>query len=112
VPGAHVCNPSYLGGWDPEDGGLKPAWATSSQDLPPTSPCKITRAKWTGGVAQAVDACFVNTKPWGQTQAHKKKNYMVFVFLWLAFHSFLRLNNIPLCMHTPHCKTIHPLIDT
>jgi hypothetical protein len=29
---AHACNPSYSGGRDKEDHGLKPAWANSSQD--------------------------------------------------------------------------------
>jgi hypothetical protein len=32
VPVAHSCNPSYSGGRDQEDCGLKPAWANSSQD--------------------------------------------------------------------------------
>jgi hypothetical protein len=27
---AHACNPSYLGGRDQENLGLKPAWANSS----------------------------------------------------------------------------------
>jgi hypothetical protein len=30
VPVAHACNPSYSGGSDQEDHGLKPAWANSS----------------------------------------------------------------------------------
>jgi hypothetical protein len=30
---AHACNPSYSGGRDEEDQGLKPAQANSSQDL-------------------------------------------------------------------------------
>jgi hypothetical protein len=46
----HACNPSYLGGWHWENCGSRPAQANSSWD--PIS--KITRAKWTGGVAQAV----------------------------------------------------------
>jgi hypothetical protein len=29
---AHACNPSYSGGRDQEDRGLKPAWASSSRD--------------------------------------------------------------------------------
>jgi hypothetical protein len=48
---AYAYNPSYLGGWDQKDGGLRPAWANRSQD--PIS--KITRAKCTGGVAQVVE---------------------------------------------------------
>jgi hypothetical protein len=38
---AHTCNPSYLGGWDWEDRGLRPTWANSLWY--PIS--KITRAK-------------------------------------------------------------------
>jgi hypothetical protein len=32
VPVAHASNPSYSGGRDQEDRGLKPAWAKSLQD--------------------------------------------------------------------------------
>jgi hypothetical protein len=32
VPAAHVCNPSYSGGRDQEDRGLKPAQANNSRD--------------------------------------------------------------------------------
>jgi hypothetical protein len=54
APVAHTCNPSFLGGWDWEDHGSRTAQANSSQD--PIS--KITIAKWTVGVAQAV-ACLL-----------------------------------------------------
>jgi hypothetical protein len=30
---AHACNPSYSGGRDQEDRGLKPAWENNSRDL-------------------------------------------------------------------------------
>jgi hypothetical protein len=30
APVAHACNPSYSGGRDQEDQGLKPAWGNSS----------------------------------------------------------------------------------
>jgi hypothetical protein len=30
---AHACNPSYSGGRDQEDRGLKPAWANTLRDL-------------------------------------------------------------------------------
>jgi hypothetical protein len=33
APVAHACNPSYSGGRDQEDQGLKPAQANSSRDL-------------------------------------------------------------------------------
>jgi hypothetical protein len=32
VPVAHACNPSFLGGRNQKDGGLKPAQANSSRD--------------------------------------------------------------------------------
>jgi hypothetical protein len=51
MPVVHAHNPSYLGGLGWEDGGLKPAQTNSSTD----PIFKITRANWTGGVAQAVD---------------------------------------------------------
>jgi hypothetical protein len=44
-------NPSYLGGWDQEDCVLRPAWVNSSWDLI----SKITRVKWTGGVAPVTE---------------------------------------------------------
>jgi hypothetical protein len=44
----HVCNVSYLGRWDWEDSGSRPAWQNSLWDLI----SKISRAKWTGSVAQ------------------------------------------------------------
>jgi hypothetical protein len=48
---AHTCHPSYLGGWDREDWGLRPAPANSSQDLI----SKITN----GGISRAV--CSIKT---------------------------------------------------
>jgi hypothetical protein len=48
---AHSCNPSYLGGWDWEDCNLRPTRTNSWWE--PIS--RITRAKWTAGVAQAVE---------------------------------------------------------
>jgi hypothetical protein len=49
VPVAHTCNPSYSGGRDQKDCGLKPAWANSFQDT--ISKYPITK-NWAGGVAQ------------------------------------------------------------
>jgi hypothetical protein len=50
VPVAHTCNPSYSGGRDGKDCGLKPAWANSSRDpIPQKSPSHKK-----GGVAQGV----------------------------------------------------------
>jgi hypothetical protein len=41
---AHACNPSYSGGRNQEDCGLKPAQANSSQD--PVSKKPITKKGW------------------------------------------------------------------
>jgi hypothetical protein len=49
--GTSGCSPSYLGGLEWEDCGVRIAQANSLQD--PIS--KITRAKWTGGMPQAVE---------------------------------------------------------
>jgi hypothetical protein len=44
---AHAYNPSYPGGRDQEDGGLKPAWANSLQDLISKTPSQKKRlAEW------------------------------------------------------------------
>jgi hypothetical protein len=50
---AHACNPSYSGGRDQEDHGLKPAWANSLQDPISKTP-SYTHKKRSGGVAQDV----------------------------------------------------------
>jgi hypothetical protein len=47
APVAHAYNPNYSGGRD-QDGGLKPAWASSLQDSSSKKPFK----KRDGGVAQ------------------------------------------------------------
>jgi hypothetical protein len=58
VPVAHTCNPSYLGGWDWEYHGSRPAQANSLWD----TISNITRAKWTGGVAQGVECLLCKHK--------------------------------------------------
>jgi hypothetical protein len=47
---AHACNPSYSGGTDQEDRGLKPVQAIVRKTLPR----KHTSQSKAGGVAQAV----------------------------------------------------------
>jgi hypothetical protein len=47
---AHVCNPSYSGGRDQQDCGVKPAWANSFRDPISKNPSQ----KRAGGVAQGV----------------------------------------------------------
>jgi hypothetical protein len=56
VPVAHAYDPSYLGGRDQEDCGLKPAWANSSQDSISKNPSqnKQTEQNRAGGVAQGI----------------------------------------------------------
>jgi hypothetical protein len=75
---AHTCTSSFLRGWDQEDYGLRSAWANSSQD----SIFKITGAKWTGGVAQAVELLLCKHKALSsKLQSHqKKKIYCLLLF--------------------------------
>jgi hypothetical protein len=47
----HTCNLTYLGGWEQEDRGPRPAQGNSSWELI----SKIARAKWIGGRAQEVE---------------------------------------------------------
>jgi hypothetical protein len=70
VPVVHACNPSYMGGQDQEDHGLRPAQANTSQD----PIYKIPRAKWNGSKSRWWSACFASVRPWNQTpQSTKKK---------------------------------------
>jgi hypothetical protein len=64
APVTHACIPSYSGGRDQEDCGLKPAQANSSCD-PHLK--KTLHKKRAGGVAQGVG-------PELELQYHKKKN--------------------------------------
>jgi hypothetical protein len=73
-------------GWDQEVRSLRPAWANSSRDLI----SKITREKWSGGVAQVVE-CLLWKKQ-DETTSKKKKNPVAslccageifFVFPWM-----------------------------
>jgi hypothetical protein len=43
---AHTYNPSYSGGRDQEDGGLKPAQANSSQDPVSKKPSQKRKGWW------------------------------------------------------------------
>jgi hypothetical protein len=61
--GGSCLNPSYLGGWDQEDQGLRPTWTKSSQD--PIS--KITKMEvW-------LEHLFASTNPLFKPQPHPKK---------------------------------------
>jgi hypothetical protein len=52
---AYACNPSYSGGRDQEDHGLKPAQANSSQYPILKIPNTKKKKKRTGGVAQVIE---------------------------------------------------------
>jgi hypothetical protein len=81
---AHAYNPSYLGGWDWEDCGLRPLKENSSQD--PVS--KVTRVKWTGGMAQGVQHVFCkhgtlssNPSPTKKIKVKNIRPFFIFVTL-------------------------------
>jgi hypothetical protein len=67
VPVAHTCNPSYSGGKDQEDHGLKPAWANSLLDPILKN---LEQKKRAGGVAQGVGPEF---KPQYCEKGRKKR---------------------------------------
>jgi hypothetical protein len=75
VPVAHTYTASYFGGWDWEDHSSRPTLANSWGD--PIS--KITRAKWTGGVAKALEHLFCKCVPWVQTQSHQSPSLPPFL---------------------------------
>jgi hypothetical protein len=62
-------NPSYLRGWDQEDQDLRLGLANSSQD--PIS--KLIIAKWTGGVAQAIEHQLCKCEVLGSNPVPPKK---------------------------------------
>jgi hypothetical protein len=66
VPVTQAYIPSYLGGWDQEDHGSRPAWANSLQD--PIS--KITKTKWIGSVAQVVECLLCRCKALSSNPRH------------------------------------------
>jgi hypothetical protein len=69
---AHTCNPTYLGGWDQEHCSWRPAQADSWWD--PVH--KITRAKWTTGVAQTVECLPNKYKALSSNPNPTKKNFL------------------------------------
>jgi hypothetical protein len=82
VPVAHACNPSYLRGWDQEDHSLRLAWENSLWD--PIS--KVTRARWTRGVAQTVEHLLCNSKTLSSNSSLiKKKSFTRILSIFLTF---------------------------
>jgi hypothetical protein len=59
---AHACNPTYPGGRDQEDHGLKPAWANSSWD-PVSKIPNIKKGWWSGS----------KCRPWVQVPVLQKR---------------------------------------
>jgi hypothetical protein len=72
---AHACNPSYSGGRDQEDHGLKPAQANSLRDPISKNPSQ----KMAGGVAQGLGPEF---KP----QYCKKKEHILSLQSIFIYH--------------------------
>jgi hypothetical protein len=58
---AYICNPSYSGGRDQEDHGLRPAQIKSK-----TLSQKYPMQKRAGRVAQVVECLLVSMRPWVQ----------------------------------------------
>jgi hypothetical protein len=69
----HICNSSYLGGWDGEDQGSSPPWANSLWYPIFT----ITRIKWTGRVAQAVEPLLCKHKALSSNPSPTKKKELM-----------------------------------
>jgi hypothetical protein len=72
APVTHTYNPSYLGSWD-LNRGSRPAWANGSRD----HISKMTRAKWTGGVAQAVECLLCKCKTLTSNPSHIPQKIML-----------------------------------
>jgi hypothetical protein len=65
---AHTCNPSYSGGRDQEDLGLKSAWANSSRD-------SISKKPFTkNGLAEWLKVKALSSNPSSAKKKKKKKN--------------------------------------
>jgi hypothetical protein len=69
---AYACNPSYSGGKDQADHGLKSAWVNSLQD--PISKTPITK-NWAGGVSQGEGPEFKPQYRKRKEKKRKKKTY-------------------------------------
>jgi hypothetical protein len=73
LPVAHTCNPNYLGDWDSEDCGLRPAYENSLRDTP-----HLQNKQSKDGLQSCLkpqSTCFPSLKPWVQTPKKKKGLY-------------------------------------
>jgi hypothetical protein len=84
----HTCNPNYLGSWDLEDYGFRPAW----QIVCETPISKLTRIKWTGGMAQALQCLLWKHKILSSNSILSKKRKKwerTYPYLFIYFCIFL-----------------------
>jgi hypothetical protein len=77
----HACNPSYSGGRDQEDSGLKPAWANSSWDTTSRKKKQTQIRRKASRVAQGVGLEF-------KSQYHKKRRILLPGLMWRNFSSY------------------------
>jgi hypothetical protein len=77
--------PAILATWEAEIGRII-VWANSSQD----SISKISIAKWTGGVVQAVEHLLCELKALSSKPSPTQKNIVCFVDLKFSMHFYLR----------------------
>jgi hypothetical protein len=61
-----------------------PPFSYSSNSREPIS--KITRAKWTGGMVEAVDSCFTCKKPCIQIPVPPKNHIYIFSLIYNNFN--------------------------
>jgi hypothetical protein len=69
APVAHTCNPSYLGGWDGENRGSKPAQANNLKD-------SLSQTSEQNGLQvwlKQYSTWFASARPWVQTPIPPKK---------------------------------------
>jgi hypothetical protein len=71
APVAYTCNPSYLRGWDWEDGGSRPAQANSSRD--PHLQNNQTKTDWRCGSSRKVSSLQVQSPSSNPSPTKKKK---------------------------------------
>jgi hypothetical protein len=125
VLAAHARNPSYLEGWDQEDHSLRSAWKKKSSRDPIS---KITREKWTGGVAQAVQHLLckhkalssnasparerergsrsipILTRAWGKASGSAQSSVSLFINPWDALDNYW----VFLCDHRKSKTLVNP----
>jgi hypothetical protein len=81
---SHARNLNYLGGWDREDCSLRSAQEYSSQALI----SKITRAKWTGGLAQVVEwlLCKYEAPSSNPSYTHTHTEICEYIYIYMCVY--------------------------